>query len=302
MTGEVGCRRRTDAVMSHGFNLHVEVFEAACSAATVVFIPGMGCHSGIYEPFLLALASRGCNVVTVDLPGHGRSSGARGVFTFEQVMSAVQDVVTYAMQRLDAPLHLLGTSLGGTFALYAALRDPRVAGVVCHGAMDIATDLQVATRWPRVAQWALRHFGFVARLAPGLPIPLKWIVDWRDVVDSPQLLRRLERDPLMVWRYALGSWGSFLDYPRQDLSRADRPVTILVGRRDRLFTPQHCRELAARIGRDGASLVLLDGGHALPLELTEPTVDAIAEALRLPLSAGGEPARRPAALASKDNA
>ena len=271
------CRKATDAIQSQGQTLHLDLYEAGRDQSAVIFIPGMGCHAGIYERFLCGLAERGFNVIGIDLPGHGRSSGKRGVFTFSSVMDAVSDVVAYAAARYGERVGLMGSSLGGTFALYAAAREPKLNAVLCHNAMDISEDLHIATRYPRFVRFLIGRLRFLADIAPWLPVPLRILVDWNQVVERKSLLRSLMRDEKMVWTYSLGSWNSFLQYPRVEFSQIAVPVKLIVGREDHLFPPEYCRGIATRIGKRGAAFEMVEGGHMLPLENTAQTVGIAAE-------------------------
>lgn len=271
MTVLQSCTRGTDTIQSQGKTLHLDLYEIDRANRTIVFIPGMGCHAGIYGEFLSALAGHGFNVIGADLPGHGRSAGKRGVFTFDEVMTAVSDVVTYAAGRYGDRVGLMGSSLGGTFALYAATCEPRLKAILCHNVMDISADLHVATRYPVFFRFLIQRLRFLADFLPWLPVPLRILVDWNNVVERKGLLRALLRDDTMVWYYSLGSWNSFLDYPRVDFSTIAPPVKIIVGREDRLFPPEYCREIAARVGKHGAEFEIVDGGHMLPLEAAATT-------------------------------
>jgi pimeloyl-ACP methyl ester carboxylesterase len=274
----MNCSERSDRIVTNGTSIHLDIYESDRSLPAVVFIPGMGCYAGIYGEFLRSLASRGFNVVGVDLPGHGRSGGGRGVFTFAEIMTCISDVVTYAAKSFKGSTGLMGSSLGGTYALYAAMQDARLKAVLCHNAMDIARDLHVPTRFKRIVGFSARRLRSVARMASRLPVPLRAIVDWKDVVESRDLMDSLKSDGRMVWRYSLGSWMSFLDYrPQAGFRDIRAPVKIIVGEGDRLFPPDYCKALAERIGERGASFQILQGRHALPMEHVPDTV-AVARA------------------------
>jgi pimeloyl-ACP methyl ester carboxylesterase len=167
----------------------------------------------------------------------------------------------------------MGSSLGGTFALYAAMRDERLKAVLCHDVMDIAHDLHVPVRFPRVVRFMIRRLRWLATLMPWLPVPLRVLVDWNHVVERRSLLASLVADRHMVWTYPLRTWSSFLEYaPSTTFANISTPMKIIVGDRDLLFPPDHCRWIAEKIGRNGASFEVLNGGHALPLESIPQTI------------------------------
>jgi lysophospholipase len=256
-----------DTIQSGGKKLHLDIYTAGGSEQVILFIPGMGCYTGIYADFLKGLAGYDFTVIGIDLPGHGRSEGPRGRFSFGDVIEAVSNLITYAGSRFNDQIGLMGTSLGGTYALYAAMSEIRLKAVLCHDAMDISSDLHLPARFPGIMRLMIPYMKFTARLFPGLPISLRILVDWHKVVEDPDLLNSLINDPHMVWTYTLGTWASFLNYvPNADLSEICIPVKIVVGSEDRIFTPQYCLSLSRMIGKDGACFEVIPGGHALTLE------------------------------------
>lgn len=265
-----------DSIISNSKRLHLDVYESEGTKKVILFLPGMGCYAGIYQEFLVALASQGFNVVGIDIAGHGRSEGMRGKFTFDEIMQNVSDLISYALTRFSHEVGLMGSSLGGTFALYAALNDSRPKAILCHNVMNIASDLHVPTRIPiliKLLAGRMRHY---ARPFHRLPTPLRIIVDWLKVVDDPAIWNRLKQDKYMVWSYSLGSWASFLDHtPPIQMNTLQNPLKVVVGSNDRLFPPVYCENLSRRIGPKGASFETVPGGHALPLECT-PALVAVA--------------------------
>jgi pimeloyl-ACP methyl ester carboxylesterase len=257
----------SDFILSNHKKLHIDVYDSGVDKPVILFIPGMGCYAGLYETFLELLSVRGFNIIGIDPPGLGRSEGRRGSFTFGEVMAGISEAVSYAAARFNARIGVFGTSLGGTYALYASLGDERIRSALCHGAMDISQDLHIPTRFPAIFRFSMKHFSGIARLIPEVPVPLRILVNWNDVVDSSLILQNIRKDALMVWQYSLGSWLSFPDHhPARELRDLTTPLIIVTGSRDRLFTPAHCAKLAKKISRYGASLEVLSGGHFLPLE------------------------------------
>jgi alpha-beta hydrolase superfamily lysophospholipase len=256
-----------DSIISNNKRLHLDIYESKGAKKVILFLPGMGCYAGIYRGFLFNLASHGFNVVGIDLAGHGRSEGMRGEFTFDEIMQNVSDLISYALASFSHEVGLMGSSLGGTFALYAALNDRRPKAFLCHNVMNIASDLHVPTRIPtliKLLAGPMRHY---ARPFHRFPTPLRMIVDWLKVVDDPAILNQLKQDKYMVWNYSLGSWASFLDHtPRIQMKALQNPLKVVVGSNDRIFPPVYCQNLSRRIGPKGASFETVTGGHALPLE------------------------------------
>jgi len=104
--------------------MHVERFGEGQS---VLFIHGSGCTSGIWERQKEYLHAS-MQVVLVDLPGHGRSTGD-GCGSVEEYGDAV-----YHSLKGQAPYCVAGHSLGGAIAMYLALSHPEfVNGIILIG-------------------------------------------------------------------------------------------------------------------------------------------------------------------------
>jgi alpha-beta hydrolase superfamily lysophospholipase len=103
--------------------------------ASVVFVHGVGEHSGLYERFAAALNAAGSSLWALDLPGHGRNDGERGVIASADGLDAdVTSLATLAAAHGPAPVVLAGHSLGGIVAARNAARWPsRYAGLVLSG-------------------------------------------------------------------------------------------------------------------------------------------------------------------------
>src|SRR6185295_19097447 len=94
--------------------LHVETIG---DGPPVVLLHGWAMHSGFWGPLVSRLA-RHHRVHAVDLPGHGESP-ALPRFTLDGVVDALD-----ATFEADAPLTLVGWSLGGLVAMRWALARP----------------------------------------------------------------------------------------------------------------------------------------------------------------------------------
>jgi pimeloyl-[acyl-carrier protein] methyl ester esterase len=129
--------------------LHVESVGAG---PPLVLLHGWAMHSGLWGSVAADLAPR-FRVHAVDLPGHGHSA-AIAPWTLDAVVAAVAE--KFAGQ--DAPLTVVGWSLGGVVALRWAQAVPeRVARLVLVG----TTPCFVARRdWPHaMAAETLTRFG-----------------------------------------------------------------------------------------------------------------------------------------------
>ncbi|MHA1820590.1 MAG: alpha/beta hydrolase [Promethearchaeota archaeon] len=121
----------------------------------ILFIHGTAVYSRFYAEFLYKLARQGFNVVAMDMPGHGLSSGSRGDFTLMKLVSSVRGVISFIMdtflsKKSPGPennknnnkkvatipkIILLGSSLGGIMAFYtSSIENDRISASICMNA------------------------------------------------------------------------------------------------------------------------------------------------------------------------
>ena len=92
-----------------GHSIHLEVHRAAGPArGTSLIKAGPGTHARLYSPIAVALARQGNDVVLVDLPGHGLSTGRRGDAPADRARRAVHAARRFAAERLAAPVASFG--------------------------------------------------------------------------------------------------------------------------------------------------------------------------------------------------
>ena len=102
-----------------GTELFGRHWAADAPKAVMALVHGYGEHCGRYEHMAAHLNSKDISVVTLDLRGHGKSAGKRGVIlnydNFRQDLAALlaQTRSLYA----DVPLILYGHSMGGELVL-----------------------------------------------------------------------------------------------------------------------------------------------------------------------------------------
>lgn len=98
-------------------SLHIETIG---SGPALVLIHGWALHGGVFAPMVERLQDR-FELHCVDLPGHGRSREAAPAFTLDACIDEIA--------ARTPPAVWLGWSLGGLFALKAAVTMPRVRGL-----------------------------------------------------------------------------------------------------------------------------------------------------------------------------
>jgi pimeloyl-ACP methyl ester carboxylesterase len=229
-------------------------------AFPLVLIHGAGGSRLNWPPELRRLER--ATVYTLDLPGHGRSSG-KSRDTIEEYAA---DVAAF----LDAVgikrAVLVGHSMGGAIALTMALDFPeRVAGLVL-----VATGARL-----RVVPAILKQ----------IPIDFEAALDattryaWGPGVSSElvelgrESLREAGADVLLNDLRACDRFDVM-----ERLGEIDAPTLVVSGSADRLAPVKYARHLAERIA--GAQIAVLEGaGHMVMLERRAKVADAVARFL-----------------------
>lgn len=85
---------------------------------TILCIHGLPSNAKIFTYAGEMLSQAGYNVLSIDLPGHGKSEGARGDLDFEKCLLSINQIVTDLKSR--SRVFIMAHSMGATFALWYA--------------------------------------------------------------------------------------------------------------------------------------------------------------------------------------
>lgn len=249
--------------------LHVDSVGAG---PPLVLLHGFALHGGLFGPLLPVLAQRR-RVHVADLPGHGRSA-AREVASLDAMVAALDD----AFAREDAPLDIVGWSLGGAVALrWAAMRPARVARLVL-----VATTPSFVARegWPHaMADATLAKFGDELAVAYRLTLK-RFLTLQTQGSDSGraalaalrhQLFARGEPTAAALARALRVLRGIDL---RTDVAAVRAPALIVAGDRDTL-APREAAAWLANALPDGRLVEIPGAAHAPFLSHPEAFVDAV---------------------------
>lgn len=127
--------KRLEATARDGIKLAVHEWTPAKPVAgspVALFLHGIGMHGQPYSAIAAGFTARGIVFVVPDLRGHGRSEGVRGELASPQVLRAdIGAVIALIHKRHgDAPVVLLGDSMGGVIAIdYAWRGEQRLAAL-----------------------------------------------------------------------------------------------------------------------------------------------------------------------------
>ncbi len=233
--------------------------EAGSAPPTIVMLHGLGGSRTAWESQLADLGEDH-RVVAWDMPGYGASSPVDGALTFD----ALADAVVELADELDAGrFHLVGLSLGGMIAQYAAAaHGGRIAGMILLSTSPrFGLDGTLPQRW-RAERLAALDAGrepadfadVVLRSIAGPGIDDAAFAGQRDAMSrvTGQAMRRAI--DCVVTHDSTGLLGSITT-----------PTLVLAGALDRETPPAYGAALAERI--PGARLEIIDGaGHLLAAE------------------------------------
>ena len=277
-------------ISSRETSLRLRTYAGAGPAGpSVVALHGLGTSVDVLREAVPALdpfqrlADEGFNVVALDWPGHGRSGGRRGEFTYRAAMDATSDTVDFAEQRWGGSVGVVGTALGGVLAFYAALQDEQIAAVVCHNVLDLR---DVRPVLQRTRQGVLLPLAGRLRSRTGamqrLRVPTAAVVAPGDMAADPALARRLRSHPQAVRSYDLASLVSLFLTPedKPGLTAQTTPTMVAVGSSDRVLPETPARAFVSHLPGESQMWVLPGGSHQLWLEHGEAFVPAAADFLR----------------------
>ena len=225
---------------------------------TIVLLHGFSGTRRAWDGVISRLPAERYRALALDLPGHGERSGDPWPITFEACVTAILEA---APERFA----LCGYSLGGRVALHVALAAPeRVTRLVV-----VAANPGIDDPGERAARLADDE-----RIAQGLEAgPFEdWIERWRtqplfaaDPAEVGELARADQRrnEPLALAAAMRGLSVGAMAPLWGRLAELTIPVTYVVGTRDEKF-----RAIGQRfaLACPGSEIVVVKGGHGLPLE------------------------------------
>ena len=237
----------------------------------VVCLHGMGDLRSLYRFLAPALVEAGYRVATMDLRGHGESDD--GFSTYDDV-AAGQDALALVGNLDGGPALLVGNSMGGGAAVWAAAEEPaKVAGLALIGPfvrnpkpnplMALAYRLMLLKPWGPAAWDA-----YYRRSYPGRPPA--------DLTEYQQRIRQSMRQG--------DHWHSFVETTRTSHAPAEArldevraPVLVVMGEKDQDWPDPVAEARFIAEALDAEVLLVPDAGHYPVAEYPELVNPAIIE-------------------------
>ena len=222
--------------------------------ALLFIIHGVAEHSSRYQHVAEKFVDQGINVYTMDLPGHGKSSGKRSyIKSFDSCIG----IIDYQIQKMKleypkTPTFVLGHSMGGSISAYYALKlKPEIDGfILSSSALKIGED---------ISPLLVKLSGFLSMILPTLPV-IK--LDSNGLSHDQEVVKNYREDPLNYNGALPVRTGSEINKSIQfNMENANQfiyPILIMHGKADKLSDYRGSEEFFQKISSDDKELKLYD--------------------------------------------
>jgi alpha-beta hydrolase superfamily lysophospholipase len=198
---------------------------------------------------------KGFGVVGVDLPGHGKSDGKRGVLNSYSLTDEMLDFLIAEFRKTfpGIPVFVYGHSLGGGIVLKYILKvKPNIKGAV------------VTSPWLRLSfeptRIQLLLANVMKRIYPSLTQPSKLVV--KHISHDQKVIDAYLSDPLNHGKISAGLFQSATSAAEYSLLHSEElhiPLLLMHGADDQICSPQGSRDFASKTKM--AELKTWDGGY-----------------------------------------
>lgn len=231
---------------------------------TVILVHGGGGNGRILAPFAEPIAALGWRVLAPDLPGFGLT---RPSSDFDWDYAEWPRVIAAIADEQTGPVVLMGASLGGLTAVFAAQHSSKVIGVIATTLIDMSSNVNfiAAARSPFLGRMSLLGMAAAPSIVDRIKLPLRLAAPLRAMSANKRMAEYFATDPLIgtSWK-PIRFFRTLHDYVPPSLKLDCRLLLAHPGADD--WTPTSLSlSTFARVEADKALVELTNGSH-LPLE------------------------------------
>jgi pimeloyl-ACP methyl ester carboxylesterase len=262
------------AVQGRAAFAYTAAHELDAAKRTIVFVHGAGLDHSWWGLQARYFGYHGCNVLAVDLPGHGRSEGPP--------LAAIEAMSDWVFALLKASKIeksiLIGHSMGSLVALEFAARYPeqaeKIALIGVAYPMKVSDGfLDAAKRNDQAAYDMETIWGHAAQVPfAGNPNPGMWMYG-----DTLARLARLVPGVLHTDLSACNAYAGGMEAA----AKVKCPALFILGARDMMTPPRNAQPLMDAI-KESKEVRVATSGHSLMAEAPDATLDALIGFLRRP--------------------
>ena len=234
---------------------------------TVVFIHGAANDHSVWSLQSRYFAYHGWNALAVDLPGHGKSTGA--------ALATVGDLAAWIARFLDAvgakDVTLVGHSMGSLIALETAARHPqrirKLAMIGTSVPIQVSAPLLKASKANDHAAYEMINVFAHSNTAQlgGNRVPGMWMMG-----SAMRLMERSGDGVLHADFSACNDYAAGLEAAQ----KVKCPVLMILGKRDLMTPMKIAKDVISKLA--DVKVVALEGtGHALMAEKPDEVLDSL---------------------------
>lgn len=238
----------------------IEIPSRKPARGTVLCIHGFCCDARIFAYVGAKLSEAGYDVASMDLPGHGRSDGEKGVLDFDACLKSIKQIVM-ELKKKSSRVFILAHSMGSTFALWYARSSGLVDGLVLMAPYIRISGIKRSDAEPSPLAFVILLLGRL--IAPSKKVNVtKALPNYVRIGGSE--ITYMMQDPAVNFEY---SYRYLIDVVTKrnsriaELSEVNVPVLVLHGLKDRNVYPKVSEEFFKLLHTKDKEIKTFDCDH-----------------------------------------
>ncbi|MEN0000168.1 MAG: alpha/beta hydrolase [Pseudomonadota bacterium] len=273
-------------------DLHIDEWDPeGVAKGTLILVHGGGGNGRVLAPFADFAAGLGWRVLAPDLPGYGLTRPAPDYrWDYDEWPAIIAELADEA----DGPVVLMGLSVGGMTAAFAAEMADKVRGVIATTLLDMSdpTIFARSARWRLLGSLSLIGFKLMPWIIDRVALPLRYAAPMHAMSDNKQMAEFFAHDPLLGGLWVPSRFFRTMHKRKVGRIETGCPVLLVHPGAD-VWTPADLSLQALDQFEPPKDHVVLTNGSHLPLE--RPAIDELRDHVRHFLAAVETGSAMPAA-------